>query len=80
MTELLQQAFAELSKLPDEQQDAIATNLLANLRKATQTLENIDPDDIPIEEILAGLRQGLHEALTGQTIPLSQMWDGIDAD
>ena len=55
MPELLQQAFAELSKLPDKQQDAFghampsanATNLFANLQKATEPLENIDPDDTP---------------------------------
>ncbi len=31
MTELLQQAIAEVSKLSDEQQDAIAARLLAEL-------------------------------------------------
>ena len=31
MTELLQQAIAEVSKLSDEQQDAIASRLLAEL-------------------------------------------------
>ncbi|MEL6383472.1 MAG: hypothetical protein AAFQ89_13675 [Cyanobacteria bacterium J06626_18] len=31
MTDLLQQAIAEVSKLSDEQQDAIATRLLAEL-------------------------------------------------
>lgn len=25
-------------------------------------------------------RQGWHEAMTGQTIPLSQIWDGIDTE
>ncbi len=25
-------------------------------------------------------RQGWHEAMTGQTIPLDELWDGIDAD
>lgn len=39
-----------------------------------------DPDDTPDELVLQGLRQGLKEALTGQTVPLSQMWDGIDAE
>ncbi|MGB3199708.1 MAG: hypothetical protein WBA99_02330 [Nodosilinea sp.] len=24
-------------------------------------------------------RQGWHEAMTGQTIPLAELWDGIDA-
>lgn len=42
--------------------------------------DEIDADDTPTEVILGGIRQGLHEAFTGQTIPLIQMWDGIDAD
>jgi hypothetical protein len=42
--------------------------------------EEPDPDETPDETILEGIRQGLYEAFTGQTIPLSQMWEGIDAD
>jgi hypothetical protein len=42
--------------------------------------EDLDPDDTPTDVVLDGLRQGLHEALNGQTIPLSQLWDGIDAE
>jgi hypothetical protein len=42
--------------------------------------DEADPDETPTETILDGIRQGLHEALTGKTIPLSQMWEGIDAD
>ena len=38
-----------------------------------------DPDETPTEIAIEGIRQGLQEALTGQTIPLSQMWEGIDA-
>jgi len=34
------------------------------------------PDDIVIE----GIKQGLKEAMSGQTIPLSQMWEGIDVE
>jgi hypothetical protein len=39
-----------------------------------------EPDDTPTEVILDGIRQGLQEAFTGQTIPLAQLWDGLDAD
>lgn len=42
--------------------------------------DEIDPDETPTEIVLEGIRQGLHEALTGQTIPLSEMWEGIDAE
>ncbi|MEC4891412.1 MAG: hypothetical protein SAL07_03515 [Oscillatoria sp. PMC 1051.18] len=39
-----------------------------------------DFDETPTEIIIEGIHQGLNEAFTGQTIPLSQMWDGIDAE
>lgn len=37
-----------------------------------------DPDDDPKEEILSDLKQAWQEAQSGHTIPLSQMWNGID--
>lgn len=42
--------------------------------------DNGDPDETPTEMVIEGIYQGLHEALTGKTIPLSQMWEGIDAE
>jgi hypothetical protein len=42
--------------------------------------EEVDPDDTPIEEIKASLRRALDQAKTGQRLPLSQMWEGIDAE
>ncbi len=42
--------------------------------------DETDLDETPTEIVIDGIRQGLHEALTGQTIPLSQMWSGIDAE
>lgn len=42
--------------------------------------DEIDPDQTPTEIVIEGIRQGLYEALTGQTIPLSEMWEGIDAE
>lgn len=32
------------------------------------------------EELLNDFRQAWHEATTGQTIPVSQLWDGIEDD
>ncbi len=37
-----------------------------------------DNDDTPDEIILEGIKEGLKQAINGQTIPLSQMWEGID--
>lgn len=31
-------------------------------------------------EILADLRQSWHEAMTGQTIPVAQLWEGWEYD
>ncbi|WP_341527198.1 hypothetical protein WKK05_32560 [Nostoc sp. UHCC 0302] len=42
--------------------------------------EEDDPDDTPVEEIKASLRRALHQAKTGQTRPISELWDRIDAE
>uniref|UniRef100_UPI003899B3CE type II toxin-antitoxin system RelN family antitoxin n=1 Tax=Pseudocalidococcus azoricus TaxID=3110322 RepID=UPI003899B3CE len=45
----------------------------------TEDLEQ-DADDTSVEAIKASLRRALQQATTGQRIPLSQMWEGIDAE
>jgi hypothetical protein len=42
--------------------------------------EENDPDETPTSIVIEGIRQGLQEALSGQTIPLSEMWEGIDVE
>lgn len=42
--------------------------------------EESDPDETPTEIVIEGIRQGMREALSGQTIPLSEMWQSIDVD
>ena len=44
-----------------------------------QVLED-DPDDTPIEEVKASLKRAFQQARAGQTRPISEMWDGIDAE
>ena len=39
-----------------------------------------DLDDTPDDIVFEGIKQGLKEAMSGQTIPLSQMWEGIDVE
>jgi hypothetical protein len=39
-----------------------------------------DLDDTPDDIVVEGIKQGLKEAMSGQTIPLSQMWEGIDVE
>ncbi len=38
----------------------------------------IDGSDKSKEEIKKDFRQAWHEAMTGQTIPITQIWEGID--
>jgi hypothetical protein len=42
--------------------------------------EEVDPDDTPVEEIKASLRRALQQAKMGQTRPISELWDRIDAE
>jgi hypothetical protein len=37
-------------------------------------------EETPTEIVIEGIQQGIQEALSGKTIPLSQMWSGIDAE
>lgn len=48
--------------------------------EALDEIEEEDPDDTSLDEIKASLRRALQEAKAGQRIPLSQMWEGIDAE
>ena len=43
-----------------------------------ESSETTEIDDTPIEEVKASLRRALHEAKSGQRIPISQMWETID--
>ncbi|NJK74716.1 MAG: hypothetical protein HC786_14415 [Richelia sp. CSU_2_1] len=40
----------------------------------------IDPDDTPIEEVKASLKRALQQAKAGQTRPISELWERIDAE
>jgi hypothetical protein len=42
--------------------------------------EDPEPYETPTEQVIDGIRQGFYEAFTGQTVPLAQMWEGIDAE
>jgi len=40
--------------------------------------EQTDLDDKSQAEVLADFRQAWQEAMTGQTIPVAQLWEGIE--
>ncbi|WP_445302255.1 type II toxin-antitoxin system RelN family antitoxin [Microcoleus sp. F4-D5] len=39
-----------------------------------------DPDDTPVEEVKASLKRALQQAKAGQTRPISELWERIDAE
>ncbi len=62
----------------------IATDMSGRVRiivlsESVQELED-DPDDTPIEEVKASLRRAFQQAKAGQTRPISELWDRIDAE
>lgn len=57
----------EVPCLPDNEED--------------KTLKlNSEDEETPTETVIEGVCQGIREALSGQTLPLSEMWNGIDAE
>ncbi|MEA5514051.1 hypothetical protein [Nodularia sp. UHCC 0506] len=60
---------------------SVETYTLQLLQKSIFQLEkNSFLEETPTEIVIEGIHQGIKEALSGQTIPLSQMWEGIDAE
>ena len=70
----LEIAIAKIRRLPPEQQQQVFQFIESLEKKAN------DLNETPTEEAIAGITQGLKEALNGETIPLTQMWEGIDAE
>ncbi|MBE9260518.1 MULTISPECIES: hypothetical protein [Nostocales] len=60
---------------------SVETYTLELIQKSIFQLEkNSSLEETPTEIVIEGIHQGIKEALSGQTIPLSQMWEGIDAE
>lgn len=70
----LEIAIAKIRQLPPEQQQQVFQFVESLEKKANF------PNQTPEEEIIEGITQGLKEAFNDKTLPLSQMWEGIDAD
>lgn len=45
-----------------------------------ETNGSLDKDEDENESPVESFRQAWHEAMTGQTLPVSQLWDSIDAE
>lgn len=72
MTELLQQVIAALKKLPADQQDAIASRLLAELKDEQQWVEQFKSTTDDQWDRLADLVR--QDIATGETMPLDEVF------
>ena len=72
MTELLRQAIAQIEKLPADRQDAIATQLLAELKgdREWETHFAATTDD-QWDRMAAMVR---HEIASGETVPIDSVF------
>lgn len=66
------QVFTLIDQLSLNEQQEVLHYLVGKTRE--------DLDDTPDDIVIEGIKQGLKEAMSGQTIPLSQMWEGIDVE
>ncbi|WP_199247429.1 hypothetical protein [[Phormidium] sp. ETS-05] len=72
MTELLQQAIAQIQKLPPDQQDAIAARFLAELQDEQKWEASLAATtDDEWEQMAAMVRQ---EIAAGETVPLDEVF------
>ncbi|MDJ0799845.1 MAG: hypothetical protein QNJ51_24075 [Calothrix sp. MO_167.B12] len=72
MTELLQQVIAEIKKLPADQQDAIASRLMAELKDEQRWTEQFESTtDEQWDDIANMVRK---EIASGETVPLDEVF------
>ncbi|GBF82933.1 hypothetical protein [Aphanothece sacrum] len=65
---LLEQVIGEIEQTPHE----YLPNLLQIIR--------LFRESVTLKSAEESFRQGWQEAMTGNTLPVSQLWDGIDAE
>jgi len=54
--------------------------LIVNQSGHVRVIILFDEDVEELEPAIAGFRQGWQDAMTGNTIPVSQLWERLDAD
>ena len=67
-TKILEQMMQEINKTPQEHLPSLLQ--IIRLFRESVTLKSAEDS----------FRQGWQEAMKGDTIPVSQLWDGIDAE
>ena len=67
MTQLLERAFTEASKLPESEQDAVASLLLAELESERRWAHSFASSQ---DELAKLADEALHEFEAGETLPM----------
>jgi hypothetical protein len=67
-TDILEQVIQEIQQTPQE----YLPSLLQIIR--------VFRESITLKSAEESFRQGWQEAMTGNTLPVSELWDGIDAE
>ena len=75
-------ALKAMATINEQGQITLDSPLLKNKNSRVEIIVLIpeSPEDFTKEEIISDFRQAWHEAMTGQTIPLSQLWEGMEND
>jgi hypothetical protein len=74
---LLQKIVEELQDIPEDK----LAQIYDIIHQFPLGLErDLASEETPIETVIEGIHQGIGEALSGQTIPLAEMWVGIDVE
>lgn len=66
-------------ELPDVQLEDLPRNSVVRVIVLVEE-QTDEADEDELDSLADSLRRALHEAKIGQTKPISQLWDGIDAD
>ncbi len=59
--------------------DLTRVRVIVLFSEQTETRED-DPDDTPVEEVKASLKRALQQEKSGQTRPISELWNRINAE
>ncbi len=76
---IIQKIIAELNEIPEDKLIQIY-ELIHSFRLSLNQKQIESLDETSTDQVIEGIRQGMKEALAGETIPLSKMWEGIDVD
>ena len=75
-------ALKAMATINEQGQITLDRPLLQNKNSRVEIIVLIPetPEEFTKGEIISDFRQAWHEAMTGQTIPLSQLWEGLEND